>query len=87
MFGFMTRRVAGTWRSLGLPLWIKNLFTPMFQQYDVMGRLISFFMRLVQIIGRIIAFLILDFLYSLLFLAWIVAPIVLIYYMIIVLGR
>lgn len=31
---------------LGLRIWVKNLFTPMFGQYDMAGRLISFFYAL-----------------------------------------
>ena len=38
--------------SLGLGVWVKNIFTPMYGQRDFIGKLISFFMRLVQIIVR-----------------------------------
>ncbi|MFZ5365277.1 MAG: hypothetical protein ACOZBH_03760 [Patescibacteria group bacterium] len=54
------RRFSGTLRSanesLGLTIWIKNLFTPMFGQTDWQGRLVSFFMRLFQIIFRSLIF-------------------------------
>jgi len=33
-------------------VWIKNIFTPMYGQTDWQGKLISFFMRLFQIIFR-----------------------------------
>lgn len=39
-------------RSLGFFVWVKNIFVPMYGQTDFAGRLISFFMRLVQIIAR-----------------------------------
>jgi len=39
-------------KSLALLVWIKNIFRPMYGQYDWQGMLISFFMRLVQIIFR-----------------------------------
>lgn len=39
-------------RSLGFLVWAKNIFVPMYGQSDFAGRLISFFMRLVQIIAR-----------------------------------
>lgn len=42
--------------SLGLTIWIRNIFTPMFGQTDWQGRLVSFFMRLVQIIFRSVVF-------------------------------
>lgn len=44
-----------TLASLALVLWIKNLFVPMFGQYDLQGRIISFFMRIFQIIARTLA--------------------------------
>lgn len=39
-------------RTLGVLVWIKNIFTPMFGRYDWQGRIISVFMRLVNIVGR-----------------------------------
>lgn len=60
---------AGAWRAakngwhyfllgnarLAPGLWLKNLLVPMYGQYDWEGRIISFFMRLVQVIGRSLA--------------------------------
>ncbi|MFA6131105.1 MAG: hypothetical protein WC730_02500 [Patescibacteria group bacterium] len=43
-------------KSLGLRVWIKNIFVPMYGVNDWQGRLISIFMRFVQIIGRGILF-------------------------------
>lgn len=42
----------GNLAVLGVGLWIRNLFTPMFGQHDIQGRLISFAMRLFQIFAR-----------------------------------
>ena len=39
-------------RSLGFFIWTKNLFRPMYGQEDMWGRVISFFVRLIQIIVR-----------------------------------
>ena len=39
-------------RSLALFVWMKNIFRPMYAQYDWAGILISFFVRLFQIIVR-----------------------------------
>lgn len=39
-------------------LWLKNIFVPMYGQYDIQGRIISFIMRLVQVIARSIGLLI-----------------------------
>lgn len=44
--------VRGQAISLGLSVWIRNIFTPMYGRYDWQSRLISVFMRVVQIIGR-----------------------------------
>jgi hypothetical protein len=40
---------------LALDVWLKNWFVPMFGQHDWTGRIISFFMRTIQIIFRVIA--------------------------------
>jgi len=39
-------------RSLALIVWVKNIFKPMYGQYDWQGLLISFFIRSMQIIFR-----------------------------------
>jgi len=39
-------------KSLALFVWMKNIFRPMYAQYDWAGILISFFVRLFQIIVR-----------------------------------
>ncbi len=55
-FIMFTKRIISFWReeqkSLGFFIWLKNIFVPMYRQYDFVGRIISFFMRLVQIIFR-----------------------------------
>lgn len=45
-------------RFLGLGVWTKNLFVPMYGERQISGRLISFFMRFVNIIVRGIAFVV-----------------------------
>lgn len=42
----------GQERSLGFWVWAKNIFVPMYGQSDFAGRIISFFMRLIQVIVR-----------------------------------
>lgn len=42
----------GQEQALGFSVWLKNIFVPMYGQYDWAGRLISFFIRVVQIIFR-----------------------------------
>ncbi|MBI4779641.1 hypothetical protein HY797_04310 [Candidatus Falkowbacteria bacterium] len=66
-------------KALGLLIWIKNIFRPMYAQYDWQGMLISFFMRLVQIIFRslILLFWLVFSLAVIIF--WILFPIFVIY--------
>lgn len=44
--------VRGYARKLGVMVWLKNIFTPMFGRYDWQSRLISVFMRAVNVFGR-----------------------------------
>jgi len=67
------RRVA---RNLGIALWARNIFTPMFGQYDRVGRIISFFVRLANVIGRSIALALWALWWLILFFIWIGGPIV-----------
>jgi len=72
---FLNRKLAAT----GVLIWLKNLFTPMFGQRDIAGKLISFFVRVIQIIVRsiIMCFWIAFALTALV--VWIIAPLVIIY--------
>ncbi len=44
-------------KILGFRVWLTNIFVPMYGQYDAAGRVISFFIRLIQIIVRGLALL------------------------------
>jgi len=67
------------WNRFGLGVWLKNIFVPMYGQQDTTGRLISFFMRLVEILGRFIVMVFWS-VFSLLFFAlYVIGPLVLIY--------
>ena len=61
--------------NLAPGLWLANLFVPMFGQYDFQGRLVSFFMRLVQIFARAVALFVWLNLCLVLFLGWLALPI------------
>lgn len=60
-------------------LWLKNLFVPMFGQYDWQGRLMSFFMRLVNIIARGFALLVWTAAVAALFGLWFILPFFIVY--------
>ncbi len=62
--------------NLAPGLWAANLFVPMFGQFDIQGRVISFFMRIVQIIVRTFGLLLWLVFCSALFLVWLLLPIV-----------
>lgn len=66
-------------KSLGLFVWIKNIFVPMYGQYDWQGILISFFVRLIQIIIRSIAMIFWIILAVLAICFWLLLPIFVIY--------
>ena len=42
---------------LGFSVWLRNIFVPMYGEHDLTGRLVSFFIRVVQIIYRGLAML------------------------------
>ncbi|MBU4421432.1 hypothetical protein L6259_00905 [Candidatus Parcubacteria bacterium] len=65
---------------LGVSIWAKNIFTPMFGQYDLQGRIVSFFMRFFQIIFRSLAFLLFSAFYSVLFVIYLILPVITIYF-------
>lgn len=52
MAAWAAHSVRNVSRNLGLSIWVRNLFVPMYGEHGIEGRLISFFMRLVMIIGR-----------------------------------
>ncbi|MFA4941193.1 MAG: hypothetical protein WC582_01165 [Patescibacteria group bacterium] len=66
-------------RALALFVWIKNIFRPMYSQYDWPGIIISFFVRIFQIIFRG-ALMIFWLVFSLVILAfWLFLPVLAIY--------
>jgi hypothetical protein len=73
---FSWHRVKNMEIRLGVGIWIKNLFTPMFGQRDIAGKMISFFIRVFQIIFRSIALVLWSAVMAALFLFWVALPIV-----------
>jgi len=64
-------------------LWLKNIFVPMFGQSDWQGRIMSVFMRLVNLIGRSIGLLFWMLIVFIIFIFWIIWPIFAVYMLII----
>ena len=75
LFKFLKKRQKG----IGLMVWAKNIFRPMYGQTDWQGKLISFFVRLAQIIirGIVMLFWVLFVLFC--FLLWPILPLFVIY--------
>jgi len=60
-------------------LWLRNLFIPMYGQYDFEGRIISFFMRLAQFFVRLLALFVWSAVCLVLFLVWLSLPVIIIF--------
>ena len=60
-------------------LWIRNLFVPMYGQRDIGGRVMSIFMRLVNVIARFVALVVWMVILFVVLLCWIVLPAFLLY--------
>ncbi|MDD5527830.1 MAG: hypothetical protein PHO56_02520 [Patescibacteria group bacterium] len=71
--------VAGKEKSLALIVWIKNIFVPMYGQRDIQGAIISFFVRLIQIIFRSLILLFWVIIALIIFWLWLLSPILIIY--------
>lgn len=65
--------------TLAPGLWLKNLFVPMFGQTDWQGKIISFFMRGVQIIARTVVLILWALACVLLWLLWLLLPAIAVY--------
>jgi len=71
--------IVDEYQRLALGVWLVNLFVPMFGQYDWQSRLISFLVRLAQIIVRAIALLIWSVVVIIIWLIWVCAPVYVFY--------
>lgn len=75
---FFANKVLNLFRAgnenLAPGVWLKNIFVPMYGQYDWQGRLISFLVRLVQIIFRVIALLVWVLICLVILAVWFVFP-------------
>ncbi len=75
---WIVRKLSGslisTWQETAISVWLKNIWVPMYGQYDFWGRLISFFIRLFQIIFRLLWIFLWLILMFFVFCLWLVAP-------------
>ncbi|MDP3900615.1 MAG: hypothetical protein Q8Q23_06080 [bacterium] len=70
--------LVGQAQMMAIMVWIKNIFKPMYAQSDWQGRIISFFMRLVQIILRSIMMAVWFLIAFFVFIAWLMMPLIII---------
>lgn len=68
-------------QTLSLKIWVKNLFVPMYAQYDIAGRLISFVLRIVVLIYRFIKFVVWLAILLVLLGLWLFGPLAVLYYL------
>ncbi len=76
---FSARMIAAGNAQFAPGVWIAHIFVPMFGQYDWQGRLVSFFVRLVNVCVRSVFLLCWVIVSCVTFLLWIVLPIFIIY--------
>lgn len=74
--GFSWQRIKNMEARLGVKVWVVNIFKPMFAQRDIAGVLISFFMRIFQIIVRSLILFFWIFIMIFIPLIWIVFPLI-----------
>ena len=68
--------------SLSLKIWLKNLFVPMYGQYDLAGRIISFVLRIVVLFYRLVLFVIWVFVLLAMLCVWLFGPLVILWYIV-----
>ena len=66
-------------KAMALFVWLKNIFRPMYGQYDWQGMLISFLVRSVQIIFRSVFMLFWVIMSLLVIIFWLLLPVLVIY--------
>ena len=74
-FLYCWRLIVRRWKSLALGVWIVNIFVPMYAQHDIAGTLISFFMRVIQIIVRGAVMIVWTILVAVMFVAYLLLPV------------
>ena len=63
-------------RTAGIKIWISAMFKPMFQDYTRSGRIISFFMRVVLLIFKLIIFVVWTIFVGCIIVVWMALPII-----------
>ncbi|MDD5040627.1 MAG: hypothetical protein PHY34_05795 [Patescibacteria group bacterium] len=67
-------------RRVALGIWLRSMFKPMYGDYTKEGRIISFFMRCVVLVWKLLSTVLWFLVLFLLICAWVILPLVIIYY-------
>lgn len=67
-------------RRLALRIWLQYLFKPMYGDYTKEGRIISFFMRVIVMVAKLVVMVLWVFYTGILFIIWLILPLVFIYF-------
>ncbi|MEA2064932.1 MAG: hypothetical protein U9O66_01375 [Patescibacteria group bacterium] len=81
---FCVEKAKNAENALGLKIWLTSIFKPMYAQYDWQGKIISFFMRIFQIIIRSILFIISLVFIFILPIIWIIFPVFIIFQIVLI---
>lgn len=65
--------------DVGLGMWLKVFWKPMYGQHDITGKAVSFFMRLVVLVYRLVRILVYLVFLLVLIALWLAAPIVVVW--------
>lgn len=79
MLRFAGLQLRKMWYMQALGIWFKSIFTPMFGDRSILGRLISFGVRLVLLVWKLTWFVLWSVFVSALFLIWLLAPVAVVY--------
>ncbi len=70
----LIKKTKKEWYNLGIGIHFKFLFKPMYAQRDFSGRVISFFARIIQLIFKLIVFLLISLIFLIFIILWILLP-------------
>ncbi len=79
LLGSLKEFLADSERSLAFFVWVKNIFVPMYGQSDWQGKIISFFIRIIQIIFRGFALLVMAMFALIIAIIWLALPALIVY--------
>ena len=68
--------------DIGLTIWVVNWGKPMYGQYDIGGKIISFIIRTLGIIFKVVQLLIISILEMVLIVVWVLVPLLAIFQLI-----